>query len=73
VARAAGGRTGFNAAALISTDASSVEQRRHGFWGLVVLSRGTQDEEIYAKRSGALELVEQRSLEPGDFYVLIPL
>ncbi|HYT51251.1 MAG TPA: hypothetical protein VEL10_03495, partial [Gaiellaceae bacterium] len=30
------------------------------------------DEEIYAERGGALELVEQRSLEPGDFYVLIP-
>ena len=44
----------------------------HLAWGLVGLYRGTQDEEIYAKRDGALELVEQRSLEPGDFYVLIP-
>ena len=40
--------------------------------GLVGLYRGTQDEEIYARRDGALELVERRALEPGDFYVLIP-
>jgi 3-mercaptopropionate dioxygenase len=44
----------------------------HLAWGLVGLYRGTQDEEIYARRAGALELVEQRALEPGDFYVLIP-
>ena len=44
---------------------------RHLAWGLVGLYRGTQDEEIYSQRGGALELVEQRSLEPGDFYVLI--
>jgi len=44
----------------------------HLAWGLVGLYRGTQDEEIYARRDGALELVEQRALEPGDFYVLIP-
>ena len=43
----------------------------HLAWRLVGLYRGTQDEEIYAQRGGALELVEQRSLEPGDFYVLI--
>jgi predicted metal-dependent enzyme (double-stranded beta helix superfamily) len=44
----------------------------HLAWGLVGLYRGTQDEEIYATRDGALELVERRSLAPGDFYVLIP-
>jgi predicted metal-dependent enzyme (double-stranded beta helix superfamily) len=44
----------------------------HLAWGLVGLYRGTQDEEIYARRDGALELVEQRALRPGDFYVLIP-
>src|SRR5436190_21948241 len=44
----------------------------HLAWGLVGLYRGTQDEEIYAQRNGALELVEQRALGPGDFYVLIP-
>ena len=44
----------------------------HLAWGLVGLYRGTQDEEIYARRNGALELVERRALEPGDFYALIP-
>jgi 3-mercaptopropionate dioxygenase len=44
----------------------------HLAWGLVGLYRGSQDEEIYAPRGGVLELVEQRSLERGDFYVLIP-
>jgi predicted metal-dependent enzyme (double-stranded beta helix superfamily) len=44
----------------------------HLAWGLVGLYRGTQDEEVYARRGGALKLVERRSLGPGDFYVLIP-
>jgi predicted metal-dependent enzyme (double-stranded beta helix superfamily) len=44
----------------------------HLAWGLVGLYRGAQDEEIYAERNGTLQLVEQRSLGPGDFYVLIP-
>jgi 3-mercaptopropionate dioxygenase len=44
----------------------------HLAWGLVGLYRGTQDEEIYAERNGALELTERRSLSPGEFYALIP-
>ena len=44
----------------------------HLAWGLVGLYRGMQDEEIYAQGGGTLELVERRSLRPGDFYVLIP-
>jgi predicted metal-dependent enzyme (double-stranded beta helix superfamily) len=44
----------------------------HLAWGLVGLYRGEQDEEIYARRDGGLELREQRSLVRGDFYVLIP-
>jgi len=44
----------------------------HLAWGLVGLYRGTQDEEIYARRDHALELLERRSLAPGDFYVLLP-
>jgi predicted metal-dependent enzyme (double-stranded beta helix superfamily) len=44
----------------------------HLAWGLVGLYRGTQDEEIYAARDGALTLVESRSLAPGDFYDLLP-
>jgi predicted metal-dependent enzyme (double-stranded beta helix superfamily) len=44
----------------------------HLAWGLVGLYSGTQDEDIYAPTDGALELVEQRSLVPGEFYALIP-
>ena len=44
----------------------------HLAWGLVGLYRGTQDEDVYLRRHGALELVEQRSLAAGDFYALIP-
>jgi predicted metal-dependent enzyme (double-stranded beta helix superfamily) len=44
----------------------------HLAWGLVGLYRGEQEEEIYATHDGALELVERRSLVPGDFYSLIP-
>jgi 3-mercaptopropionate dioxygenase len=44
----------------------------HLAWGLVGLYRGTQDEEIYGEQDGGLELVERRSLSPGDFYALIP-
>jgi 3-mercaptopropionate dioxygenase len=43
----------------------------HLAWGLVGLYRGTQEEEVYAKRN-TLELVERRTLGPGDFYALIP-
>lgn len=44
----------------------------HLAWGLVGLYRGEQDEEIYARSDGGLELLEQRALAPGNFYVLIP-
>ena len=44
----------------------------HLAWGLVGLYRGEQDEEIYVHRESSLELVERRSLRPGDFYALIP-
>ncbi len=44
----------------------------HLAWGLVGLYRGTQDEEVYVRHDGTLELVERRSLVPGDLYVLIP-
>ena len=44
----------------------------HLAWGLVGLYRGSQDEEIYVERDGALEIVERRSLRSGDFYALIP-
>jgi 3-mercaptopropionate dioxygenase len=57
---------------LVVPSGSETPIHDHLAWGLVGLYRGTQDEEIYAQRNGALELVEQRSLVPGDFYVLIP-
>jgi predicted metal-dependent enzyme (double-stranded beta helix superfamily) len=44
----------------------------HLAWGLVGLYRGTQDEEIYVAREGALDLRERRALATGDFYELIP-
>jgi predicted metal-dependent enzyme (double-stranded beta helix superfamily) len=43
----------------------------HLAWGLVGLYRGAQEEEVYAKRN-SLELVERRTLRPGDFYALLP-
>jgi len=44
----------------------------HLAWGLVGLYRGSQEEEIYVRDDGILDLVERRSLRAGDFYVLIP-
>jgi predicted metal-dependent enzyme (double-stranded beta helix superfamily) len=44
----------------------------HLAWGLVGLHRGTQDEELYRARRGALEILRRRSLAPGDLYVLLP-
>src|SRR3954462_3288298 len=44
----------------------------HLAWGLVGLYRGTQDEEIYARRGDRLELAERLSLVSGDFYDLLP-
>jgi 3-mercaptopropionate dioxygenase len=44
----------------------------HLAWGLVGLYRGTQDEEIFARRDSRLELADSRALQPGDFYALIP-
>jgi predicted metal-dependent enzyme (double-stranded beta helix superfamily) len=57
---------------LVVPPASQTPVHDHLAWGLVGLYRGTQDEEIYAPRDDALELVERRSLVPGDFYVLLP-
>ena len=57
---------------LVVPPASETPIHDHLAWGLVGVYRGTQDEEIYAEGNGGLELVERRSLVPGDFYVLIP-
>ena len=52
--------------------AAAPESGMGGGIGQWLLYRGTQDEEVYAERNGGLDLVDQRALEPGDFYVLIP-
>ena len=58
--------------ALVVPPGAQTPVHDHLAWGLVGLYRGTQDEEIYAKGNGGLELVERRSLAPGAFYALIP-
>jgi predicted metal-dependent enzyme (double-stranded beta helix superfamily) len=57
---------------LVVPPGSETPVHDHLAWGLVGLYRGTQDEDIYARRDGTLELMEQRPLRPGDFYALIP-
>jgi 3-mercaptopropionate dioxygenase len=57
---------------LVVPSGSETPVHDHLAWGLVGLYQGTQDEDIYAERNGALELVESRPLAPGDFYELIP-
>jgi predicted metal-dependent enzyme (double-stranded beta helix superfamily) len=57
---------------LVVPPAAETPIHDHLAWGLVGLYSGTQDEEIFVTTDGALELVERRALEPGDFYALIP-
>ena len=57
---------------LVVPSCSATPVHDHLAWGLVGLYQGTQDEDIYAERNGGLELLESRSLQPGDFYELIP-
>jgi 3-mercaptopropionate dioxygenase len=57
---------------LVVPSGSETPVHDHLAWGLVGLYQGTQDEEIFAERDGALESVESRALRPGDFYALIP-
>jgi 3-mercaptopropionate dioxygenase len=57
---------------LVVPPESSTPVHDHLAWGLVGLYRGSQDEEIYTKHDGELQLAEQRALRPGDFYALIP-
>jgi predicted metal-dependent enzyme (double-stranded beta helix superfamily) len=58
--------------ALVVPSGSETPIHDHLAWGLVGLYRGTQDEEVFARNGGALELVARRSLAEGDFYALIP-
>jgi len=57
---------------LVVPSGSATPVHDHLAWGLVGLYRGEQDEEIYVQEQGALRLVEQRALVPGDFYELLP-
>jgi predicted metal-dependent enzyme (double-stranded beta helix superfamily) len=57
---------------LVVPPGSQTPVHDHLAWGLVGLYAGTQDEDLYAERNGGLELLESRSLTPGDFYELIP-
>jgi predicted metal-dependent enzyme (double-stranded beta helix superfamily) len=57
---------------LVVPPAAQTPVHDHLAWGLVGLYRGTQEEEIYVQSAAGLELVERRSLAPGDFYALIP-
>jgi predicted metal-dependent enzyme (double-stranded beta helix superfamily) len=57
---------------LVVPSGSQTPIHDHLAWGLVGLYRGTQDEEVYERRDGGLELVKRQSLAPGDFYVLLP-
>ena len=57
---------------LVVPSGSETPVHDHLAWGLVGLYQGTQDEEIYSERNGALDLLEARSLRRGDFYELIP-
>ena len=58
--------------ALVVPPAAETPVHDHLAWGLVGLYQVTQDEEIFARRSGELELTERRPLRPGDFYALFP-
>ena len=57
---------------LVVPSGSQTPIHDHLAWGLVGLYRGSQDEEIYTRTAGGLELAQRRALAPGDFYPLIP-
>jgi 3-mercaptopropionate dioxygenase len=57
---------------LVVPSGSETPVHDHLAWGLIGLYRGEQEEEIFGSGAEGLELVERRSLRPGDFYVLIP-
>jgi 3-mercaptopropionate dioxygenase len=58
--------------ALVVPPGAETPVHDHLAWGLVGLYQGTQDEEIFARRGGELELSERRPLRPGEFYALFP-
>jgi len=58
--------------ALVVPSGAATPVHDHLAWGLVGLYQGEQEEEVYARTDGKLELVTRRALHPGDFYALIP-
>ena len=62
----------FSLFSLVIPPGAETPVHDHLAWGLVGLYHGTQDEEVFARRGRVLELVERRSLAPGDFYALLP-
>jgi predicted metal-dependent enzyme (double-stranded beta helix superfamily) len=66
------GDSSFSLFSLVVPPGAETPVHDHLAWGLVGLYRGTQDEEVFARRGRALELVERRSVVPGDFYALLP-
>jgi predicted metal-dependent enzyme (double-stranded beta helix superfamily) len=64
---------------LVVSPGLSTPVHDHLSWGLVGLYRGGQREEVYAARDedidrgvATLELKEERTLRPGEFYSLLP-
>jgi predicted metal-dependent enzyme (double-stranded beta helix superfamily) len=58
--------------ALVVPPGTATPVHDHLAWGLVGLYQGEQEEEVFARTDGKLELVARRALLPGDFYALIP-
>jgi len=58
--------------ALVVPSGAATPVHDHLAWGLVGLYQGEQEEEVYARTDGKLELLTRRALHPGDFYALIP-
>ena len=58
--------------ALVVPPSTATPVHDHLAWGLVGLHQGEQEEEVFARTDGRLELVARRALLPGDFYALIP-
>lgn len=64
---------------LVIPPGSKTPVHDHLAWGLIGLYKGNQEETVYRRldcgdREGhaQLEIIEQRSLEPGDIYCLLP-
>lgn len=73
------GDGGLALSSLVVPPGAQTPVHDHRAWGLVGLYRGEQEEEVFARRDdgtvegrAVLELVERRTLQPGDFYELLP-